>query len=1323
MRKFIFLNVIIFPPIVFQFKDFRSFLVPLKKNVVFFALSIFSLTTQAQSVDPLTGRAIVNIPLGEISALDLGVSVNLNHHGDALKVSEGPGNAGMGWNVNMGGYIYREVRGLPDEYSVANDSRIGWLVNSTATAIQNFNPTANDDLSICTDEAADWTSINNLGYLKDPEPDIYHFSAPGISGKFIYDQNGTPKLIPYQDLQILPGFIIKTNTGITYTFGSTDIIARQAIQYKQNVPVDLLKSDYLYYQTPLNFISTWKLTTIQSGVTGAIVTYNYIPDELEAGSKFITRIAPNLAGQATTAVDTLYYLKDTYNTKSILSNINLKNYNINITWSNSLISSIRILETETSQVKEFDFIYKAIKGSGNLLLTKPFLLKVKQINSCVAFPDYQFYYTGVDTTDYSTMYPFGTVNIPWYTGWGQDVYGYYNGQDNNKNIPTVYYYQTETGARRLRVTPIPATTATQTLNGVSTSGSTMNVNSSTLGLGSLYLITYPTGGVTAINYEPNKYIDSSTGEELFGPGLRVTSIRTSGGEAAYGKGISLGNNWHTLLKSYQYLSTDGGPSSGKILYPPVFGFATGSNIYRSQSDLSPGSMVMYSRIKETISGQGYREYLYDVPNMYPEVSPIASSSKIARAVGATCAVGNLKNGVYTFPFAPSQDMDFKRGFLTKISEFSQAGVVTQEKSMTYILPQAVTTIKGLKFEAINDAQGNPTFHYSTYLIPISQSRILSQEVVKQVSELSSADQTTITSNYIYNSKNMVTQTTQTNSDNSIINQYIKYAQDYTITAPTVGDLQANAIYKLNSTSRYGEVIERYQMITPRAGTASAAGGQLTVFKDYGTYVWPYQVKHFPAGQSLTVSTASTGTTQGFVSDSDYILDATIDYKNGLPINNVGPSFMPTSVHYSTGTGIPLANFANCKEDHAVYEGFEFISTRGLVPTVTSPAPATPAGWTGKKSLTLTSSFALVTPATSLVTKGENSYRVSCWVYGTQTATITLQAKNGATVQSSQTMSYTTINQWTYLEAFIDMTAVSASFTFQVSTSATIQMDDFVAIPKSARLSFKTVLPFVGLTSETDDLGNSTVVNYDIMGRKVSTQDRKRNVVEMQEYGYQKQGAVKLQSSFTSSVGTNYKQGQAVTFTADPQLACFPQVTYEWTFYNYYGTESVATGQVVNKTFTSAGSYTVMLKVSNPNYPSSTMAWNICVFNQTINNTVSVGPTNAYHQCATPDDREKTFTASVTGLPDITKGWSVSYIWYVTDINGSWVRLLIPFDPNIVLMSGNVLKYNSPNYTYQVKCEVSAAQISGPQAAQCSLFTTESSASTIGVTFFPNNLCP
>jgi hypothetical protein len=1270
-----------------------------KKHLLLAACSFFFIISNSfpQSVDPLTGRAVISIPLVEVSALDLSVSVSLSHHGGALRLNESPGNAGMGWNVAMGsGYVSREIRGLPDDYDVASDNRKGWLFNSNAQNAQSFTSTTDDNLGVCTDDVNDWNFINNLGYVRDAEPDIYHFRAPGIAGKFVYGADGLPKLIPYQDLQISSaggGFTIKTNTGIIYTFGASERVTRQSYQYN-GANILFFKSNYFYYETPLTYTSTWNLENIRSTASGALASYSYTPGEQDYNSSYFTFVRPS----DSTRADTLFYLKETIS-PMLLNQVTLKNYSISLSWANSLIDKVTTTETETGESKEFDFVYKSIKSSLDngpfAAASRPFLMEVKQQNSCNAYPSYLFHYTLVDTVE-------NLAPIPWHTGWGEDHFGYYNGQTSNENIPTVYFYASESGARRYRVTPIPNTTATDIF-----AGGDRNVNSLYTKFAAIDRIHYPSGGVTEINYQANKYWDASTGEELFGPGLRVTSITTTGGDYAFGRPLGPGAaSYHGLTKSYQYTNEGGTTTSGKILYPPVFAFTDGNSVYRSLSDLGPGSEVLYSCVKESITGQGYRVYKYDIPNVYPDVPPVATKGKVARAEGAACATGLLKNGPYTWPFAPVTDLDFKRGFLTNLSEFTETGVLTREKRLVYSTPQAISSISGLRFEAITDAQNYDNFHYSVYEIPVNQSRILTKEIVKQISEESQADSIKVTTAYAYNTKNMVVQTTQTNADNSAVNHYIRYSGDYAITSPASGDLQANALFKLNTNNRTGEVVETYKTFTPAGGSAVVTGAQLNLLKDYGTYVWPYQTKHFPQGLSFTASSASGESSQSFISDTAYLLDATFDYANGLPVNQTGTSLTPVGTHYSSGTSLPLATFVNCKAENAVYDGFELSTSRDL-----TGGSASAPGWTGKNSLLLDDTFTLNSTST---TKSENIYRISFWAFAsTSNINVTIKAKDGTTVQSTLTLNYSTANQWSYLDEFIDMSAVSPSFVIEVSSSAPIRIDDFIALPKSARATLKTYLPLTGITSQADDLGNSTVITYDVMGRQVNTLDRNRNLVELKEYGLQKQGKVALNANFTSNV-TEYALDEVITFTA--ASTCISGVSYQWTFTTPYGSETSASGSPANNTFSLIGEHTVKLTVTAPGYGTQSYAESACVV--LSNNTdigISVSPSATIYSCDPNDNRQRVFSASVPGINPRGTGPEVAYTWYITDINGQWVNALVVSGASV---DDEILTYQSPAYSYQVKCE---ARYTSEQSIACG-YNTFVGDGIEGVSFIEERQC-
>lgn len=156
-------------------------------------------------VDHLTGTANVRVPLFTIANGEVSVPVSLVYSGTGIKPKDTEGTAGMGWDLDAGGTITREVRGLPDDCKKdrAGNDRVGWLYNTNGTKINNFSLANDNNSSTCADETADLNYINsNFSDLSDTEPDIFFVNAPGLSFKMIIDNNHVVRTIPYMDVKI-----------------------------------------------------------------------------------------------------------------------------------------------------------------------------------------------------------------------------------------------------------------------------------------------------------------------------------------------------------------------------------------------------------------------------------------------------------------------------------------------------------------------------------------------------------------------------------------------------------------------------------------------------------------------------------------------------------------------------------------------------------------------------------------------------------------------------------------------------------------------------------------------------------------------------------------------------------------------------------------------------------------------------------------------------------------------------------------------------------------------------------------------------------------
>src|SRR5690606_17280608 len=64
------------------------------------------------------GTANISIPLLEINVDGIVVSINISYHSKGVQVGEIASRVGMGWTLNTGGAITRQIRGKADDYSV-----------------------------------------------------------------------------------------------------------------------------------------------------------------------------------------------------------------------------------------------------------------------------------------------------------------------------------------------------------------------------------------------------------------------------------------------------------------------------------------------------------------------------------------------------------------------------------------------------------------------------------------------------------------------------------------------------------------------------------------------------------------------------------------------------------------------------------------------------------------------------------------------------------------------------------------------------------------------------------------------------------------------------------------------------------------------------------------------------------------------------------------------------------------------------------------------------------------------------------------------------
>ncbi len=233
-------------------------------------------------VDYYTGIPKINIPLYEISTQNISIPIQLNYHASGIRVDQMASWVGLGWSLQSGGYISRIVRGLPDDknywepdgiYSNLNIGYLDWgqnvlldldaLILHYITAIQ-----------------------------RDGIPDLFQYQFGAFSGSFMFDENGTIRLIPENDLNFsfsrnsithdITGFTITTPDGTKYFFNTieattvasltwTNYFYNQIWQYNfLNVNIGSLE---VTQKRPFN--STWYLSKIVTTGSTEEIIFSY----------------------------------------------------------------------------------------------------------------------------------------------------------------------------------------------------------------------------------------------------------------------------------------------------------------------------------------------------------------------------------------------------------------------------------------------------------------------------------------------------------------------------------------------------------------------------------------------------------------------------------------------------------------------------------------------------------------------------------------------------------------------------------------------------------------------------------------------------------------------------------------------------------------------------------------------------------------------------------------------------------------------------------------------------------------------------------------
>lgn len=466
------------------------------------------------------GSRVEILPLASITNRETYDKLSVVYNGGGIQVDQLPGALGLGWSLSVGGAITREVRG-------ADDFGDGFLTSDEPMIH------GNDISGECFVGGRDVknTLSRMASGVWDAEPDIFQYSFPGASGRFIFDfSDGQVKTLPEVPLQINPPafsdpsgeWIIRSPGGFTFYFGGTNATEKTS----GTIAGEL--------------VSTWYLTKIV-GPGASEITYTYsepspVP-QIEQVNK--VRVSSRIN------CNHPQYLPREYE------------YRTNLTIKVRNLTRIDYgVETIEFRYKKFDdtFSHPSIKGTSFLdqievKSKQNALTRSRYVFDYISDPDSSRYHLGVEngaqriwlagfeeeiTGEKHKFWYYDEQSLPDYGSLEQDFWGFYNGKngtldasDFNSHVPTEFFPNT----RFCNDCPGPGMSCYPL--DVNTAGN-KDVSSDLYyaKMGTLRLARYPAGGFRSFEYGlhqfevPDYYGYGGSPYNDTGAGLRIKKVRT-----------------------------------------------------------------------------------------------------------------------------------------------------------------------------------------------------------------------------------------------------------------------------------------------------------------------------------------------------------------------------------------------------------------------------------------------------------------------------------------------------------------------------------------------------------------------------------------------------------------------------------------------------------------------------------------------------------------------------------------------------------------------------------------------------------------------------
>lgn len=482
-------------------------------------------------VSNYTGVPNISIPLFNVKSGKIELPINLSYHASGIKVAQESSWVGLGWALNAGGTITRQIRGKDD---LKNINGYGYLNAPLPSSTVNNLPAWSDpgDLSA-------YTAIR--GGTFDGEPDIFYYNFFGFSGKLVFEkQSGSEiKAISIDQNNLIFSYnrdseewTVTDGNGWKYYLGNSlnnnvEITTNYSISRdyqfagEQDVDNDIANNTPGPPDDPKPTVSAWYISKVITpegdkiefiySKRGRIISQVNYGEEIHQmmQTKLVSQTGPNYVTPIQTTNS--YSASRQVTEECYLSKIKFNNGSVDFTLedrddlipypANSIkparLQSASLKDLSGKIIQQFDFKYSYF--SERLRLDS-----VQQVNGLKKIPPYIFSYN--------------ETPLPGKSSYAVDYWGYYNGK-NNENIRTKVIRGEEFNRQNPLVINEDSRTVGSTtkmlspayedilVDKVYINGADREVNELTIEAGTLQSIQYPTGAVVNFVYEPNDYSD------------------------------------------------------------------------------------------------------------------------------------------------------------------------------------------------------------------------------------------------------------------------------------------------------------------------------------------------------------------------------------------------------------------------------------------------------------------------------------------------------------------------------------------------------------------------------------------------------------------------------------------------------------------------------------------------------------------------------------------------------------------------------------------------------------------------------------------------